>query len=350
VYAVDQNAGLLRSPTFDFAFIWGIALLAIATGFAVDANPSLFWLVFTLDMWLLGYHHVVATYTRLTFDKESLREHRRLLIYLPPLVVGTVALLAIYSGAWALATIYLYWQWFHYTRQSEGISKAYAGRSAKLKDLGDLRLARVAFYAVPFAGILHVSARQPEQFLSMPLYTLPVSGSLLMFVDLIAAAAFVAWLAVQVRAWLRGRFAAPYFCFMLSHFAVFAIGYILIDEINHGWLVINIWHNLQYILFVWMFNNRRFGGAVDTRAPFLSTISQNGRLPLYLAVCFTLSTAVYLAIDRYGIGAIGASAGVSAGVAAVIVYQTINFHHYIVDALIWKLRKAPMREKLGLSS
>ena len=216
--------------------------------------------------------------------------------------------------------------------------------------MGDLRLARVAFYAVPLAGILHVSARTPDQFLFMPLYTVPVSAGLLTVVDMIAAAAFAAWLGLQFRAWLRGRLAVPYFCFMLSHFAVFAVGYIVIDEINHGWLAINIWHNAQYVLFVSMFNNRRFRGTVDARAPFLSTISQNGRLPLYLAVCFTLSTAVYVAIDRYGIGAIGASAGISAGVAAVIVYQTINFHHYIVDVLIWKLRKAPMREKLGLSS
>ena len=26
--------------------------------------------------------------------------------------------------------------------------------------------------------------------------------------------------------------------------------------------------------------------------------------------------------------------------AAAIVYQTINFHHYIVDAVIWRSRKA----------
>jgi hypothetical protein len=32
----------------------------------------------------------------------------------------------------------------------------------------------------------------------------------------------------------------------------------------------------------------------------------------------------------------------------VIVYQTINFHHYIVDALIWKLRRKEVRAKLGV--
>ena len=33
----------------------------------------------------------------------------------------------------------------------------------------------------------------------------------------------------------------------------------------------------------------------------------------------------------------------------IIIYQTINFHHYIVDGLIWKARKKPMRKTLGLA-
>jgi hypothetical protein len=33
---------------------------------------------------------------------------------------------------------------------------------------------------------------------------------------------------------------------------------------------------------------------------------------------------------------------------ALIVYQTINFHHYIVDALIWKLRRKPVQQVLGV--
>ena len=34
--------------------------------------------------------------------------------------------------------------------------------------------------------------------------------------------------------------------------------------------------------------------------------------------------------------------------ATIVLYQIINFHHYIVDATIWKVRKAPMRKTLGL--
>ena len=53
--------------------------------------------------------------------------------------------------------------------------------------------------------------------------------------------------------------------------ASFGVAYIWTRDITFGWLMINIWHNFQYILFVWMFNNRRFkGGARSTGAfPFL---------------------------------------------------------------------------------
>jgi hypothetical protein len=49
------------------------------------------------------------------------------------------------------------------------------------------------------------------------------------------------------------------------------------------------------------------------------------------------------------VNAVGNALGISAGVAAVMIYQTVNFHHYVVDALIWKLRRPALRNKLGLT-
>ncbi len=73
---------------------------------------------------------------------------------------------------------------------------------------------------------------------------------------------------------------------MLSHFTVFFVGYVLIDDLNHGWLVINVWHNAQYIVFVWMYNANRFKDGVDPGAKFLSTLSQERNAWLYFLVCF----------------------------------------------------------------
>jgi hypothetical protein len=63
----------------------------------------------------------------------------------------------------------------------------------------------------------------------------------------------------------------------------------------------------------------------------------------------TISTTVYFLIQHFGVSLLGASVGVSISAATVIIYQTINFHHYIVDAVIWKLRKPSLRANLGLT-
>ena len=36
--------------------------------------------------------------------------------------------------------------------------------------------------------------------------------------------------------------------------------------------------------------------------------------------------------------------------ASVVVYQTINFHHYVVDGLIWKVRKPRLQQTLALAT
>ncbi len=70
----SHAAGWLPSPRFDLNFIVATAALAILTGWAVTGNSALWGPLLFLDLWLLGYHHAVATYTRLRFDRESLRE------------------------------------------------------------------------------------------------------------------------------------------------------------------------------------------------------------------------------------------------------------------------------------
>ena len=33
----------------------------------------------------------------------------------------------------------------------------------------------------------------------------------------------------------------------------------------------------------------------------------------------------------------------------IVMYMTINFHHYIVDSVIWKVRKKPLQQTLGIA-
>src|SRR5688572_27445063 len=96
----SPRAGLLRGTKFDVTYVAGIACLALLSGLFVSSNPKLFPAVFVLNGWLLGYHHVVSTFTRLTFDRDSFNQHRFLITQLPIIVLFAVALACVFFGKW----------------------------------------------------------------------------------------------------------------------------------------------------------------------------------------------------------------------------------------------------------
>lgn len=332
----------LRSRTFDLGFILGLPALSLFNVGFILLYPELFWYVLAVDLWVLGYHHVISTYTRLCFDKESFQKSRFLIFGLLPMVaIGTVAIAAVF-GLWTIVTVYFYWQWWHYTRQSWGISRAYRG-----KDRGamyeDGWIDQAIFYAWPVLGVLYRSYQDPGSFIGLPLAVVPVAGPVVQ----VAAAATVVltlyWVFRRVEAWRAGRLALTHTLYMLTHFMVFGVFYLAVEDITYGWLGINIWHNAQYILFVWLYNTRRFKDGVDPNARLLSYISQPGRLWLYLLTCVAITGVVYAGV--FGV----LEATLLTGLAGTIVfYQIVNFHHYVVDSMIWKQRQAPIRKTLGL--
>lgn len=333
-------AGWLRSADFDRTFILAIAGIALLSGLIVVLEPRLWVVILIADLWLLGYHHVISTYTRLCFDRASFHQHRFLVLWLPPIVLASVAAVWFAIGPWALATAYLYWQWFHYTRQSWGVSQVYRRKSDGL--VTDSALAsKLMIYLLPLWGILYRSHQDPGTFLGVELRVLPVPGWAVQVAAAAALGSLAWWVWTRLVAWRQGRLAVAHTLYMLSHFAVFAVGYILIEDINHGWLVINIWHNAQYIAFVWLFNNNRFRGGEDGQAKFLSRLSQRRNVWLYGLVCFAISTVSYLLLAKVTAMLV---------VAPIVIYQAINFHHYIVDGTIWKVRRPALQRTLDLKA
>ncbi len=336
--------GWLRGAGFDLGFIAGTTAVAVLSGALVVMDARLFLPILMLDLWLLGYHHVISTYTRLCFDRESTTQHKFLLLWLPVLVFGATLALAMGIGLWVLGSVYLYWQWFHYTRQSWGVGQVYRRKSGGLVR-EDERLTKAMFYLLPLWGILYRSWQAPEMFLGLEVRVIPVPG---WAVDIVAAAAIATlalWVFLRAKAFLRGEGPVAHTLYMASHITVFAIGYIAIEDVTYGWLVINVWHNAQYVLFVWLFNTNRYSTGVDKKAPFLSWISQAKNWWRYFAVCLAITTAVYGGVSIFGpyFLALGLP-------SLIVIYLTLNFHHYIVDSLIWKVRKAPLQKTLGLSA
>jgi hypothetical protein len=189
-------------------------------------------------------------------------------------------------------------------------------------------------------------------FLGSEFWSIPVPAMMLDAVGLMAMAATITWVVRLPQRYLEGRLSVLPTLYIISHLLIFMVGYWYLGRyhINLGWLVINIWHNCQYIMIVWLYNNNRFRNGIDQRHPFLSTISQERFLWKYLGVCL-LITAVASGAMRLFAGEIAPKFlpdMVVEGGWAVLVYQALNFHHYIVDGFIWKVRKKEVRERLGV--
>lgn len=338
------RSGWLRSVPFDLTYVVGISAFALAIGVIVVANPRLFPAAFFLNAWLLGYHHVISTFTRLTFDRDSLQQHKFLVTGLPLIVLGAVFAACLLFGGWILTTVYLYWQWWHYTRQSYGISRIYQRKAG----IGDELIYKLVIYALPIWGILHRSYQSPDQFLFTEVRVVPVPFALVALAGAVTVVVLAWWLAQTVKAWADGTFSFAHTLYLCSHLIIFGMGYLATENINHGWLILTVWHNCQYILTVWMFNNNRFRDGVDAKHRFLSFISQRSKLSIYFAVCLIISTVLYSALS-YSLTWIAIATATTLPLF-VIAFQAVNFHHYLVDAVIWKVRRKPVRQNFGIAN
>ena len=289
IEAIPMSKEWLRSRPFDMTLILGVTSLALCSGWVVNSWPKLFIPVLILDLWILGYHHVVATFTRIAFDKESLQQHKFLVFGAPLLIIAVAGTCVFIWGPWILASTYLYWQWFHYTRQSYGIARIYQVK----EDPKSLKADQAAIYLLPLAGIMYRYYQDPEIFLGIQLKCFPVPFWAFQIVFILAVFSIVSWFIKEIGLVQKGRSSLAYRLYMMCHIIIFCVGYLVLDKIDHGWLVLNVWHNAQYILFVWMFNNKRFQQGIDPRHRFLSTISQTKNQWQYYGFCLSLSTILY---------------------------------------------------------
>jgi len=331
----------LRGTRFDLTLIAGTASIALAAGAVVIARPDLFLLVFVLDLWLLGYQHVVATFTRIAFDATSFRRYRFFVTWLPIILIPSVFLIGMTAGAIVITTVYFYWQAFHYTRQSYGVSRAYARQPGNAPFVNP-RLDLALIYGLPVWGVLHRSSQGAERFLGLDIFMVPVPAILSQAIGAVIIACIVAWLATLVWRWRLGVFTASYPLYVASHVVIFLTGYVLTDNIDHGWLILNVWHNSQYLLFVWLFNNKTFGSTPHDDHRFISTLSRRENVLQYFIVCFAIATAGYALLNL-----IAALPPLETIAFLFLINQAINFHHYIVDGVIWKRKRAVAKPAAG---
>lgn len=147
----------------------------------------------------------------------------------------------------------------------------------------------------------------------------------------------VFWIYTRVQAYRRGELAVGHTLFMLSHVLIFLFSYVVIEDLNAGWLLVNVWHNVQYLAFVWLYNRRRFAGGIAPDSRALSWLTQPGygRAVLYYLACLALATPAYYLLLKFGDG-VDRVLHNTVLPTALLISLSFTLHHYLVDGVIWK--------------
>lgn len=317
------------SPAFDYLLIGGglsliVGLVAYANGLGFTRHGI------PLILLLGNFAHFAASTVRLYTKPSAVKAWPFLTLGLPfvTLAAFTALLIAGETAVKLLFALFLVWSPFHYSAQTYGLSVMYAMRSGVTLGDVDKRLLRLAcllpfFWAVlrPQGGfgmaLRHLGyvdfpvLEQMRVSVSGALSTLSLATPLLVF----------AWLATSKRVRL------PAISFMII--ATNAIWWTLFNYIN-AFFWASVFHGVQYLAIATYFHVRDRERRPENRRGWIYHSSVFYGLSIVLAyVLFVLWPNFY------------ESFGFEHRLTAEAVVATINVHHFIVDAYIWKLRKDP---------
>jgi hypothetical protein len=320
-----------RNSNFDLILTLGVLALALLLGSIGLISETCFHWVLFIDIWFLAHLHLAAMYTRLVFDRYSFEHYRFLIIGLPPIVLIITAMIVWFTQSFVLITGYYLWQTWHYTRQSYGISRAVGnGQNLLIHDYTPYII-----FLFPISGLLYRAYQSSDVFYGWPIVLPSVPKWLFLTVILLSFVILLVWFVQRIKLinthYQSSKGLFTHTLFVFSHVIITMTSYVWVEEITQGWLFINVWHNAQYLVFVWAYQSKQLKGSVSWHAPLLSTIFHSKNIYMYLGVCLGLGTLFYwlvgvltYALETYIVSVV------------LIVHMTINFHHYLVDAKIWK--------------
>ena len=265
--------------------------------------------------------HVYSTYARL---HRKIGEGRVHWLFGFPAYFAWVGLLVAAKswGAWlALLTAINIWQSLHYTRQTYGVFRFYVRGQ---EDEWARKLSYWTFQiSMPFLvlgrseTLYEVWGGRPSDNI-LPLHIPPailVPCKILFAISILSCGFYFFR---QFSRGLRGELLAPLVA-AVCYFALHAYGFLSVAHYQRGFMVITIFHAVQYIGMVWKFETE-----VPDRTLF---VRLSYAFPLFWIALFGLGMVWETAITMSNQVFAFASAACLAAVSA---------HHYTVDSVLWR--------------
>jgi hypothetical protein len=317
--------------------IFGNLFAALSAGALASWSAPMMLAVLYINIWLLANPHLVATYTRIGAISSRTRLRWALIVVAPILILVALTIVALAYEAAGLLALYFVLQTFHVSRQSYGIARRHDCR-LQVPRRG---LPYLLIYLFPAWGYLHRSAQAPNSFLGYPIWLPPVPQELASAVGIAAVVGALCWFACLGNARGAKQANEPFNSFVLSHLMISLVGYVWISDITIGWLVVNVWHNIQYLVFV--YRQRRPGVMTGKSSEKTDSVSARRKSLVevlkppatFFLACSIVGAVLYAAASRVGESLLWL------GLPTVLIaHFVLNFHHYLADSVIWKRRRA----------
>lgn len=334
-------AAWIISPPWDL--LWFAATPLVAVPLVLAAGnvwaAERVWLV-VMAFFSLGHH--LPGFLRAYLDPELFARFKWRFVLVPPLLFVT-ALVCEARGLHGLKCIILLWATWHGLMQTYGFLRIYAAKAGDLTGATagrDFRLTAAIFLAgAVLSDGRMLNLLQTFRQLGLPDPFVPWIGLARWGAVGILAAALTEYL-IGLRRDVRAGVPVPWNKLLLlgSTAAIWGWTGSAWTDVLLGVAAFEIFHAVQYLAIVWVYNERAARRAAAAGSPWSwFRPDRTGML------CYVAAVAAFGAL-RLLPGPETAWAGPLAG--AILATSTLL--HYYFDGFIWKVRERGVRQNLGL--
>jgi hypothetical protein len=353
----DEPYAWIMSPAIDWLFVcggffWLIVLALYLTNFQVDlyGSPAAFTLatISILGLQLLGDAHQPATLFRV-YGSKTTRDSLGLKVTFVGVLAIAVGLCAffVHSSTTLLLKIILAWGIQHQLAQSYGLALVYC---YKRKYYLNKNEKNIMFWMVQSCIIFMIvrmfSVREFAAFTLNKTYEVPYWQLLPSWACTAAGAVLLsmigAFAVVVARKYQRDKvmFPLPGLACLMS---LVLLGLCAGSQFLVIWYLFSTWwfHSSQYLVITSAFYLKEKGLPENMPVSEIAKMLLKPAFWKYYLLLFSTGFIVFFLLPNWL-----TSHGAEKAIALAAVYIAFNLHHYITDALIWKLRDPSIQKLL----
>jgi hypothetical protein len=326
----------LISPAADLP-LFVLVTFASLVPWVLTARFGWSWRWIAAFVGLFNGPHLISTLTRVYFLRDE-RFRRPFHYWVVPGVLMLIVGFGKYvDDEWSrvlIRTTLFYWASWHFVAQSFGILRLYQ-RKHGVYGTRRAALEKALVFLPALFFVLRRICTGPWELFGTYLLHPTTPPWVVNSVGAVTLALAVVYATQAVRAptpggWLRALFLGG------SAFGFF-VPYMLLRTGTTAFAASALWHAIQYIGIVWLYNNRKFAGRRDVEGRLdraVAWLSQPGRAPLYVLSMMVPGFAAYALVK-----VVMPIYHFSLEAAVLGIWTGGTLAHYYLDGVIWKARR-----------